>query len=46
MYATDIHVNNHATIEAAKIMMFAHENIEIMEGAKIESLMDYECTST
>jgi len=27
-------------------MMFAHKNIDVMDGAKIESLMDYECTTS
>jgi len=36
----------HGTLEAAKIMMFAHKDITIMEGSKIESLIDHECTTS
>lgn len=46
LYATDLNVAKTARIEASKIMMFAHRNIEVGGGAKIESLMDNECTTT
>lgn len=46
LYASDIQVMKHGTLEAAKIMIFAHKDITIMEGAKIESLIDHECTTS
>ena len=36
----------HGTLEAAKIMMFSHKDITIMEGSKIDSLISHECTTT
>jgi hypothetical protein len=46
MYAGDIQVMKHGSLEAAKIMMYASKDITIMEGAKIESLIDHECTTS
>jgi hypothetical protein len=46
LYATDINLSKDARIEAAKIMMFAQNDILAEEGVRIESLMDHECTTS